>query len=65
MCNIIVYFISKGAVKLVNEYGQSIYALTEGTYFGEVETLAEVNIKTIPDQFIVCLGKENIVLSSD
>jgi len=37
-----VFFISKGSVKLVNEFGQSIYAFTEGTYFGEVETIEDV-----------------------
>ena len=31
-------------MKLVNEFGQSIYAFTEGTYFGEVETIEDVII---------------------
>lgn len=39
----IVYFISKGSIKMVTEYGQGIYTLVQGTYFGELEILEEVN----------------------
>ena len=33
---------SKGAVKLVDENGQSIFAFTEGNYFGEIEAISDV-----------------------
>ena len=38
---VLVYFISKGAVKLVNEYGQNIFAFAEGNYFGEIEAISD------------------------
>lgn len=38
----IVYFISKGAVKFVTESAQGIFSVAEGTYFGEMEILEEV-----------------------
>jgi len=51
-----VYFISKGSVKLVNESGQSIYAFTEGTYFGEVETIEDQK------RISFCQATENTIL---
>ena len=59
-----MYFISKGSVKLVNEFGQSIYAFTEGTYFGEVETIEDVIFIVKQNIYIEKLGEENLILSS-
>ncbi len=40
---ILVFFISKGGVKLMNEREQGIYSMIEGTYFGEIELLENVS----------------------
>lgn len=41
---LLVYFIVKGSVKLVNEDGDGIAKLLAGSYMGEIEVLDEVNI---------------------
>ena len=38
-----VFFISKGSIRMVNQSQDDIYSLMEGTYFGEIEILENVN----------------------
>ena len=40
----LVYFISKGSVKMVTENGTGIYTLLQGTYFGELEIIDDVSL---------------------
>ena len=47
----LVYFISKGSVKMVTENGTGIYTLLQGTYFGELEIIEDVSFYCIS----VCL----------